>query len=319
MSSNQDWLARQQRMVKCPRHGLHFDPKMSTGCVRCLKERAKIRTKRPPQFFIMLLCVLGIAVVLFRIFGPSLLPKDEAIESLDVSQQSADRQLDAEAYRPAIESFENALFRADATTRADLQVARGRIASAAEVMSDAIQQRDGDAAASREVSDLVDGIEGNNLTFDRLESLRDRWLRIRNRHLTGADWFYQPAGARQSTSVEARASVAEYRDIAFELSSLLREASSEVASLAGQDDRNQRWQELTVYLNDQLRDITERKPKRPRSGSDDRLLLAFQKLEKAFNTARSLGGSSSPPNDASRFDDALRLAEEALQGFDDVR
>lgn len=319
MNSREDWLERQQRMVKCPRHGLHFDPKMSTGCVRCLKERAKIRQRRPPQLFIILLCVLGIAVVLFRIFGPSLLPQDEALDGLEVSAASPDRPLDAEAYRPSIEAFETALFRSESTTSSDLQNTQGRISSTLELLDDTVQERDGDTVASAEISALAEDAQDRRLSFARLESLRDRWLQVRDRHLTTAAWFYTPPASRRSVAAEQRASVAEYRDIAYELAALLREGSAEVAGLAGQEDRNARWQDFTQYLNDTLRDITERKPSRPRADADARLLVAFQKLERAFGMARSLGAAKAPPSDTGRFEEALRMAEEAVQGFDDVR
>ena len=53
MPDNNSWAERRQRMVKCKKHGLHYDPEMSTGCTRCLREAAKIRTTRPPQLVLI--------------------------------------------------------------------------------------------------------------------------------------------------------------------------------------------------------------------------------------------------------------------------
>lgn len=318
MDSKADWLERQQRMVKCPEHGLHFDPKMSTGCVRCLKERAKIRTRRAPQPLIILVCILGIAIVGYRIFGPRLTPQEDALEGLQVTDLAADRQLDPSEFRPAIEAFEQALFTTTVTSRSDLEGVRGRIASAADILRDAMLQRHGDSVAAREFDALATDLAGPELTFVELETSRDRWLRLRRRHLMAADWLHAPPSSVRSATAEKRASVAEYRDIAFELAGLLRDGSSEVSGFANQDDRAQRWRDLAEYLNDNLRQLAERKPSRPRSDADDRLLVAFQNLERAFSKARALGSASSPPADAAGFDEALRFAEDAAQGFSDA-
>lgn len=318
MNPREDWLARQQRMVKCPQHGLHFDPEMSTGCVRCLKERAKIRQKRPPQMLIILLCILGIAVAGYRILGPRLSSQEEALEGLEITEAAADRKLDPADFRQAIESFEAALFNAEATSRSDLEATQNRIIATADILREALQKQDARAIATREVVALAGDVDGLDLNFIELEKLRDRWLRLRRRHLLAADWLHASASSGPPQAAEKRASVAEYRDIAYELADLLRDGSSEVAGLAGQEDRGQAWQDLAEHLNESLRDITKRKPSRPRSDADDRLLVAFQNLERAFGMARSLGASSSAPSDASRFDEALRIAEDAIQGFSEA-
>ncbi len=319
MSSNDDWLSRQQRMVKCPKHGLHFDPKMSTGCMRCLKERAKIRPKRRPQPLIILVCVLGITIALFRMFGPDLGPQEERLEGLTVSDSSAERTLEPEPYRQNIESFEAALFDSETTKTSDLEVARERIRSAAGLFSEALQQADADVIAAREVAALVDGLDNSAWTFVDLEKLRDQWLRIRRRHFDDADWYHSPATSRRSVGATQRASLAEYRDIADELASLLRQGSSEVSGMSSEaNERAASWRDFADDLNTRLRDIAARQPSRPRADSDSLLLVAFQNLERAFNSARSLGASKTPPPDASRFDEALRVAEDAVQGFEDA-
>ena len=42
MAEHQSWIERRQRMVRCKTHGLHFDPRLSSGCVLCVKEWAKL-------------------------------------------------------------------------------------------------------------------------------------------------------------------------------------------------------------------------------------------------------------------------------------
>lgn len=319
MSSNEDWLSRQQRMVKCPKHGLHFDPKMSTGCMRCLKERAKIRPKRRPQPLIILACVLGITIALFRIFGPDLGPQEERLEGLSIEDASAAQILEPGPYRRNIESFETILFDAETSKSPDLEVARGRIRSAVNQLSEALQAGDADAIATREVALLADGLGTDGWTFVDLETLRDQWLRIRRRHFVDADWYHRPAASQRSAAASQRASLAEYRDIAEELAGLLRQGSSEISSMADEStQRVQSWQGFADDLNARLQDIASRQPSRPRADSDSQLLVAFQSLERAFNMARSLGASKAPPPDSSRFEDALRIAEDAVRGFEDA-
>lgn len=320
MSSNDDWLTRQRRMVKCPKHGLHFDPKMSTGCMRCLKERSKVRRRRRPQPLIILACILGMTIVLFRIFGPNLKPKEEALEGLAISEASAERALDPAVYRQNIESFEGALFASEVIKSSDLEGVRARIRSALSIFADALQlQGDGDSIAAREVEGLEAELAGSAWTYADLETLRDHWLRIRRRHFATAEWYHTPAASTRSAAAAQRASVAEYRDIANELANLLRQSSSEINDLTTvPGDRVQAWKILSDDLNSQLRDIAARRPSRPRADSDSSLLVAFQNLERAFNMARSLGAAAKPPTDASRVEDALRTAEQAVVGFEEA-
>ena len=316
MASNESWIERQQRMVKCRRHGLHYDPKLAGGCYLCLKERAKRRKPSTPKFLLLLSMILGLAVVLYRFFGPDLGPKEEALIGLEIEEAAPNRVLDPEDYRNEIQAFEQALFEAPSTTRDELAVTSGRIGSTARILRDTLQEHDGDAVAAVAMDALARAIPGT-LDFARLEKAREDWLRLRRRHLGSAPWFLEPpATVAGGVSAERRAAVAEYRDIASELVLLLQDGNAQALALVSTPDQ-EAWNTFMDDWRERLREIAARKPKRPRSGASSDVLLGFERLERAFSQARGLAnGKSSPQQASGAFQRAYEQAEEAARAFD---
>lgn len=317
MASNESWIDRQQRMVRCRRHGLHYDPKLASGCYLCLKEAAKRRKPAAPKFLLLLGLILGMAVVLYRFFGPELGLREEAIVGLEIEESAPGRILDAEDYRGEIQAFEQALFQAPATTRNELASTSGRIGSTARILSERLDERDGDSVAAASMADLAGSLPGQ-LSFTRLEKTREEWLRLRRRHLGSAPWFVEPSGAAaaSSSSAEKRAAVAEYRDIASELTILLQDGNAQALALVSSPDQ-EAWRAFMDDWRERLREIAARKPKRPRAGASSEVLLGFERLERAFSQARSLANGNSAPQQASgAFQRAYEQAEEAVRAFD---
>ena len=318
MDPNVNWIERQQRMVRCRKHGLHYDPKMASGCYLCVKEAAKRRKPSAPKFLVLLLCLFGMALVLFRIFGPKLGPEEEALVGLEIDNPEVNRTLDPEDYRSEVTAFERALFEGSTSSLDDLRLASGQIRSSARILRTTLEDQDGDSVGAIAFSDLEQSIP-EAMAFADLERLRDDWLRLRNRHLGRADWFHSPAGRSQGASAEQRAAVAEYNDISRSLLDLLQDGNAQALALAGQAS-NDEWRGFMDDWRERLGEIAARKPRRPRSGADPQVLIGFERLEKAFGQARSVAGSNASPQQAAGvFQQAASQAEEAVAAFDQAR
>lgn len=313
-TQRENWIERQARMVKCKRHGLHFDPKKASGCYLCLKERGQRRVG--PKFLIILVSVLGMVVVVFRIFGPDLRPQEEALVGLEISEEEALAKISPEGYRQEMQAFERALFELNTRTSSDLDTAAAQISSTAIILRDTLNDRDPESVAARAFDELADVARGG-LDYGSLERLRDDWLRFRGRHLESADWLHTPKGQIQQASHTQRAAAAEYRDIAYELVNLLQDGSAEASAMAGSDD-TEGWTYFMEGWKERLDSIVERKPKRPKTSAHPKVLQGFESLERALRQAYSLASGRTSPRDLGRFNDALATAEAALQAFDEA-
>lgn len=314
--ASENWIERQQRMTRCRKHGLHYDPKLASGCYLCLKDAAKRRKPTAPKFLLLLLALFAMALVLFRIFGPKLGPEEEALVGLEIEQTDTNRSLDPEAYRNELLAFEQALFSSPAESLDDLALTSGQIRSSARILEDTLTANDGDSVASAAFRDLARSIP-NTLAFTDLERTREAWVQLRDRHLSSASWFYRPSG--NGASAQTRAAVAEYLDIARSLLDLLQEGNSQALALAD-DPSTGDWRGFMEDWRERLNQIAARKLRRPRSGSQSQVLLGFERLEKAFGQAQRLAGSSTAPRDAAdAFLRAANQAEEAVDAFEQAR
>lgn len=310
----ESWIERQQRMVKCRRHGLHYDPKLASGCYLCLKEAAKRRRPTPPKFLVLLLCGLGVALILFRIFGM----RQDGAEGPSVSAASpptvVEKPIDPEPLRRELIAFEEALFQTTPRTRDELDAVRTRLATTGASLRDALAQRHAGTVAEVSLDELVAAVP-RHLSFEHLEQLRERWLRLRRRHLASAPWLAE-GGATESASLRQRASEAQYRSVAFELVGLLQEASAEAAAQSTNPDPAA-WRSFIGDWRTRLQGIAEGGLRRPRTDASPNVMLGFDHLGKAFDQALALASSPNPPRNAEGFQRALELAERSQQAFDE--
>ena len=320
------WAERRRRMVKCKAHGLHYDPEMSTGCARCLREAAKAVRKRPPQLVIILLCLLGMASILFYIFGPLRGGVTHAID-LGVATSPTYRieRLDPEPFRQALEGLEVSLFQTPIDETADLLVVSADIASSTAYLSTRILEAEPVAGVT--TADLVARL-GQQMPTDQVimadvERARGQWLRIRRQRLKAADWFYDPSKAAESSETT---SIADYSDIASGLQSLVLAGVAEVQALndseAGgivSESAGEQWRVFTRDWSQQVASLESRLPARPGAQADGRLLAAIQDLEQALGQLRALTSEPNPPSaEDNRFEDTVNLALRAQQGFDEL-
>lgn len=325
------WAERRRRMVKCKIHGLHFDPEMSTGCARCLKEAAKAQPRSSPQLVLILLCILGMAGILFYVFGPGQ-EKSDVIDLGMASSPAAAEKLDPEPYRGQVESLETALFLTRIEETGDLLIVSGDIAAAAGELSSSILESDptGGLAAADLIARLGQSIPTDQVVQRDVETAQSQWLRIRKHQLQPADWFFSPPPP-------ASPSAAEYSDVAASLRSSIEDGLEEVQGLAEATavttpgaadpvegdpvggDPVEGWRSFARDWRQQLDRLESRLPTRPPASADGRMLAAIQDLDLALGRARALAAATSPPDAAdARFDDAIDAALKAQQGFDEL-
>lgn len=312
-------------MVKCKIHGLHFDPEMSTGCTRCLRDAAKAHPKRPPQLVLILLCILGMAFILLYLFGPGqrqIAPPDLGLASL---QDPDVERLDPEPYRQPIQELETSLFQTPIDETDDLLVVSSAISSSTDNLSRRILENEPRKGLT--VADLIarlgQGVPTNQVALSDVQRARTQWLRIRNERLLKADWFVEPS---TSTEGSDTTSIADYSAIASDLRFLIDDGLVQVQTLsdttasADAVSREGSWRAFTRDWNEQLTRLSSRMPARPSARADGRLLVAIQDLEQALSRARSLASESNLPSVSdNRFEDATNAALRAQQGFDDLQ
>ncbi len=319
------WAERRGRMLKCKTHGLHYDPEMTTGCTLCLRNAAKVRPRRPPQLVLILLCILGMAAILFYLFGPG---QDEATDIVDLGVASIPdamvQKIDPDPYRAPVEVLETALFRTSLDETEDLLIVSGDIQAAAGNLSGDILRAEpvhGLTAADL-IARMGQAIPTDQVVISDIRRARDQWLRIREQRFLPADWFSRPSA---DGTVAAGTSVADYSEVAASLRTLIEDGAAEVEALSaqialpGEDDPALRWRQFADDWQAELDSLESRLPARPDAAAAAGLLVAIQDLEQALGLARTLASSAEPPSVTdTRFDDAGDAALRAQQGFDDL-
>lgn len=323
---------------------------MSSGCTLCLKEAAKSHPPKAPQFMIFLLSILGMAVVLYQIFGPgSGEGGDLGAGATQVASAAAGTgKLDPEPYRQAIEALETVLFSPleDAQDIADAGAGLGATFGnlSAEIRRRETEPESADAIArlaapagtpaaetafplaSAEASVAetpaveapVDDPQDRRFSFGELERSRRTWLRLRGLYFLPASWLTEPA---EDGSAKARILIAEHQEVARGLMALLREGATEAQAFSDSAEEADEvgFQEDLGDWRQRIDELWKSKPKRPGTAADPQILVAVQELETAFQRTWALAGSVALGDPASRFDDVLALAEKAQRSFDDVR
>lgn len=315
MSEQDNWLDRQRRMVKCKRHGLHFDPKLASGCYLCVKEAAKRRVYKQPKFLVLLVSTLAMALILYKLFGPEPPrdPEDAPIVGLEIQEPESSLRLDPNPYRPTVQSFERALFGTTVESREDLYLAGSRLASSIGTLKASIHRDHPKSPLAASLEELARSIPSEGFTNENLEQARKQWLQIRHRYLEETSWFEDPPAAGPASQV----SVTEYQNLASDLINFLEEGAQQARSMGGSAD-TARWKDFQHPWRNRFKDLATQRPNRPLSGSPDDLLLAYQRLERALRRADSLSANRNAPTNDAPFEAALeeaRKADDALRNL----
>lgn len=323
MTDQPKWAERRQRMVRCKIHRLHYDPQMTSGCALCLREAAKTVPQRAPQFTLILLCILGMALVLYQVFGPgqslgvdSLLVEEETI----LAPPPTFTRLAPGPHRQPLETLESELFAAIEDSD-DLRASGASSVAAAQALSESIRRLEApDHAVAAAVDDLAGSVSETFRFADR-ERLRQDWLELRRRNFQPAPWF---RSAVAKAAPEVRVLVAQHRDLADSLRALVFEgvaAAQELEAAADDEARKAQWQETAADWRRRLDELWQPEPQRPAADADLELLIAVQALEEAYRRCRALAAEPSLARSgdaAVRFDQAMVLVDKAQRTFVEI-
>lgn len=330
MAVNEEhWTTRRQRAVKCKIHGLHYDPRLTSGCALCRKEGPAITPRQKPQMVLMLLSLLAIAVILYRVFGPGSSGVEAAVEMEPETSTAAlaatSQRLSPEPYRREIQDVDRAFFDTPAT---DLERMSDQILFALRQLSRRLAASQ--PAASRTAIESIDELAARfpsaaALSLDLLQELRTTWVRLRDRHFQDALWYVLPTSVDPRTD---RAALVAYRGVVDDLLTLLDEGSSRLQVLSAPTAPNfvdptdaahkrEQWQLFRSDWQGRIAELKRQLPDRPGVRTDPQVLLAARRLEQAFSRVASLATVDGLPS-RERLGDAFDAVEQARRSFDDL-
>ena len=320
------WTVRRQRMVQCKIHGLHYDPRLTSGCAKCRKEGLIAAPPREkPQFLPLLLLILAIVLVVYGVFLPGFRAQRGGAEEELVPETYTAHKLDPESFREAIATVETALYENPAN---DLGMmtddARHALATLAGDLRLSPHQIGRQAAVEL---DLLSGrLPQESATIEVFEGVRSQWPSFRTRYFSPVPWFRR---AVVGDPGDDRVTLAVYRDVAAELMALVDEGLGRIEELSqpsvgytvDQEDEARKIREWRSYRQEwlgRLEELRARLPARPGAETDTEVLMATQNLEVAFSQATSLAETQPGSGVASRFEAAFSLTEKAHRSFDDI-
>lgn|GEM_PF-5957249 len=270
-----------RRAVRCPVHGLHYDPQLTRGCVRCRREGLLPHAR--PKFLPLLLSLLALTIVAARLVTAILddVRTPEPVPQTVARSAAAGRQWDPERYRPAIERIEQALYPTAAT---DLQALGDRVAAGSKALAERLRG-DGFAAGAQVVAAFGENLSRADFDARGLGIARDRWTALRARIFLPAAWMKTGLEPGETDPV----TVVAYLDLANAIDGILDRAQAGSSS--------DEWRQSLGMLG-------ARMPPAPAFGADSALILGFNELEQAMAAARTAAG------DQQQIEAALTQARE---------
>ncbi|RMH19386.1 MAG: hypothetical protein D6696_10745 [Acidobacteria bacterium] len=286
-----------RRTVRCEIHGLHYDPQLTKGCIRCRKEGLADPPAKP-QFLPLLLILLGLTIVGAG-FVDQLFDRSAADVGAAAAENGGGRLvtlLDPQLFRPQIEALEAAL-NGDV---ADFTLLRDRVTTAATALGRAV--RPADPRAAEEIFAFAREVANSELDLTHLASARQRWGTLRHRLFLPAAWL-------EVLGPVDRTAVALDRDLSLSLIDLVNEVQA-----AGADG----WAERAPEWLARLDALRTRLAPPPPFDSDPRLLLARRQLEDGFAELRAaiLEGRSRALRP--RLEALAASLEESRRAFEDL-
>ncbi len=291
-----------------------------------------------PQFIMVLLCLLGIALVAFQIFGPALY-RDEGEEITDTFPGDEDQddqaqsgvRIDPESMQSQLIRLEIALFEPSDTDSFE-DVVNGlifEIDRMSELLKSSQEARQ--EALAADLEELSASIKADEFRLEDLESVQTKWIQLRGRSFQSAKWFRRPATLKPSSEV----TFAVYRDAADELlrhiGSGITEAEDTIEENEGignlerdqlaRRDLLSRWQESAQEWQAELESIGELLPDRPDSSATGDLMEAIYRLETAIRAGQNQMPTGRLPNaeDLQKMEEALARAQYAVEGFGEIQ
>jgi hypothetical protein len=314
------------------------DPRQTEALRKIAKSFRRLNVPRQrggPQFLFVLLVLLGIALVLFKVFqlrreGEE---RTRGIESAPVAAAEIAGPLDPENYREPIESFETVLLgdSADVDLGATLEAIGGRGEELAQRLENG-PDKAGPAAATalRGVLAPLEEAVASGLAaptvLDQVTETRLGWVRLRARVFDPASFFRQPS---LNASLD-RLALAAWRSAVQDLQSLIASAADRADLLRDEIRTNpeagsranarEELQEMLATLRSDLAALEDGAPARP-TGADipPALMLTVQSYEQARAIARGLAASEiNLSQEDPRFQEFQARIEAAASSLDDL-
>lgn len=285
---------------------------------------------RGPQFLMVLLCVLGIALVGFKAFGPNLFRADtsdvfDAYSGSAGNSEASGARLDPQPMQSDLIRLETALFDPDQVDSLDLVVVnlQFEIERLLSRLSGADPRQ---TAAARSLERLADGLP-ESPDLETLERFKSDWLRYRGEHFQHASWFRTPSAGNRPTGL----TYAAYREASSDLlrlagriltdtEAVLSERSA-LGTVADQEETLARmtsdWNSTTQSWREELRTIRATVPSQPDRPPSNEALAAIQQLDSAFRACEGALPSGLPSDsDIQTIEAALLRAQFATEAFD---
>lgn len=290
-----------------------------------------------PQFIMVLLCLLGIALVAFQLFGPALY-KDESEDITDTfpgeeleEQIGPGVRLDPDLMQSQLIRLEVALFDPAPASSFD-EIVSGlifEIDRMSEFLKSSRELRQ--EALANELDAMAGVVRADDFKLNDLASIQQQWLQIRAKSFQSAKWFRRPARLKPS----AQATFTVYRDAADQLlrhvGGGITEAEDTIEENEGigtleQDQVARRellsqWQESAEEWQLELKSIEELLPDRPDASASGEILEALHRLETALAAGQNQMPTDRFPNaaDLLLMEEALARAQYAVEGFEELQ
>jgi hypothetical protein len=316
---NDEWAHRRRRLIKCNKHGLHFDSELTSGCALCRKEGLISAPKKPgPQFLLLLLTLLGLALLAASLFNN--VREDRATTPNEEEEVATSAKLDPNPMRRQIEGLERAL---DQEQDTDLSSWGISIRSAVQELAAQVERQDSVLAkpSARALAEWAGSIPEEGFTPNDLTTARATWKRIARRNFKSAPWW---SSLRPRTKTKGRITLLAYREAADNLVALADEGAAQVEAFQepGFDEltpAGDGWTSFAADWRQEIETISQRLPNKGEFASDSRFLVGVQNLRNALSMLRRLAADRTLPSKSGARDNletAIAQAGEARATFD---
>lgn len=287
------------------------------------------RQQRGPQFLFVLLAFLGAALILYKLFGPSLIQQD-SLEITDIATDSATGPvagpIDSERFRDAIEAFEQPLLGASSSTGLDIlaeQILRSGDNLVKNLLLDT-ENPSSPAVAARIQSWLDEIAAKSPPRVEDFAKIRREWVAMRQRDFKAATFFVAQQGSVSSDLL----TLAAYRQQIDGLQNAVLGALDRAGTLAappapGESPesvaaRQRSIEEVASELRQQITELRQRQPSRPAGTLAPQLMVTIQSLEQALADASRLAASSQNLLTEGAYDNVRQMLDRAGAALDQL-
>lgn len=287
-----------------------------------------------PQFLMVLLCVLGIALALYQIFGrdPFASEGDQVMNTFNgaegESEPSSGVRIRPDGLKDEIAAVESALLDPQVDSLEQMinstSFEVGLLIRA--LKRDPDQRKE---AAASELEVLSQDLS-TDLDLEGIQRFKQDWLRFRDRNFQKAAWFHSGTG----DALGHRVALAVYRGVADDLlqhvgqgiedGEAMEQEASRVGTLdihqATRDQLMEEWRGQAQTWNDELERLTNRAPDN-RDSIPATSIAAVQQLKSALRDARGKLPTDRFPTaaDMTMLEGVLLKAQLAVEALAETR